>query len=343
MTRRGTPRSVALVAGGLAALALAAAVTAIAASGSVRASGGPIDAVHVVYDPISGTTARNVWANLVATTFTVADGAAPLLLVRYTADAACYTQLEPRPSCSVRLRLGKWVDDGADSRYDYTLVGLARLAEPPNKNRFAVESAEFLVGSLDPGRYLLAVQGKTNADADATFFRQLLVVEQVRGAGTPTPRPRPIVETRAATAGPFDSSEVLARWRTIASTTVDVPAGQSNMLLARFSAASNCVKVDTAVDIGPAQPCQASIRFRRIVEGGTEAVQSYPDAAIRFDDTGGGTYRSQRAEAVAGPVGPGTYEVFVRVNETHSWRLRSPLLVVDRVNVVAGNGLEVDR
>jgi hypothetical protein len=334
MTRHFRSRSALVLTAGLAAIALASAVTAIAASGSARASGGPIDAVDVVYDRIAGTTTSNTWANLVTGVFTVAEDDSPMLLVRYTADAGCFA------SCQVRLRLGRWVEDGANSRFDYSIVGLAKIAEPPARHQYAAESAEFLVARLEPGRYSLTVQGRTTSSENATFWRQLLVVEQIRTATTSAPRPRPIVETRAATAGPFDSSEVYGRWRTVASTSVVVPAGQRNLLLARFSAASNCVKADILA-IGAPEPCQARIRVRKLVAAGTEDVPSYPDALVRFDATGGQTFRAQRAETVASPVGPGTYQIEVRVNETHSWRLRSPLLVVDRVNLVVGDGLAV--
>jgi hypothetical protein len=147
------------------------------------------------------------------------------------------------------------------------------------------------------------------------------------------------VATQAAIADPFDASIADPRWQTIVSTRVVVPEGETSLLLARFGAASRCDDASGLVD--PVhEKCEAVIRFRRIVPGGFQFVDAFPGGPVTFDDTSTETYRAQRMEAVSGPVGRGTYEILVRGSQAQYWRLQAPILVVDRVRLVSGSGVQ---
>ena len=90
-----------------------------------------------------------------------------------------------------------------------------------------------------------------------------------------------------------------------ATTTITVPSGQRALILARFSAASDCVSTATVA-------CRA---FVRILIGGVEGA---PQSASNFDSTPGNAPRHsgnralERSRGGFGGLPAGTYEVKVQ-------------------------------
>jgi hypothetical protein len=123
-----------------------------------------------------------------------------------------------------------------------------------------------------------------------------------------------------------------------ATTTVTVPQGQRALILARFSAESNCVDGD------PGEYCSVRIRIGN-VEGlpaaGTDfAFDSIRDPSnctnVLFGNNCG--WSSHSMDRSRGPLGPGTYSVKVQwrvvgATGVPSFRLDDWSLTVERVKV----------